>query len=501
MMYNLENNIHCVPYLGWLLTQVLHSQTYKKLQDQREVVFRHRSSSLKVNDVSKRKSWRESACTISLPSSPIQSEDESEEKETKLIIQSNTSQPSCDNILITRCFSDTNINTYDSESATRVDTPVSPHGDIDFGFPTIENYSVKNSHKLHPLAVNNNMTTQMPSVFKRDFEHQTSSDSSVDESNQTDSAIGLDSSIGQPSPAHEKPKENQIKLSNYVNQHLRSESINSFFTGNDDEYCLPSVDSNFEEDESDDDDDATDVFHVSFTETSDPYSYSPSHSLSPLSLSIISLSLISEPNTPVKGGNKRRITLPDNVLIYESFSTNAVDSFHPLLIPICGLVFSSSPHPEDRLDDIDTRFQTSEDQLQCLQQLLRDDSKEIGPEGMYRNELHKKFSINSEDVTLLESSTELVIENPLHAKSVGVEKDQSSITSDSQSIQKKSTDDKKRNTERDADAMFVQYQKNALNYLCDLTSRSHVRYVLNNVPWIDETKCHEISVEMEPLKQ
>ena len=318
MMYNLENNIHCVPYLGWLLTQVLHSQTYKKLQDQREVVFRHRSSSLKVNDVSKRKSWRESACTISLPSSPIQSEDESEEKETKLIIQSNTSQPSCDNILITRCFSDTNINTYDSESATRVDTPVSPHNDIDFGFPTIEKYSVKNSHILHPLAVNNNMTTQMPSVFKRDFEHQTSSDSSVDESNQTDSAIGLDSSIGQPSPAHEKPKENQMKLSNYVKQHLRSESINSFFTGNDDDYCLPSVDSNFEEDESDDDDDATDVFHVSFTETSDPYSYSPSRSLSPLSPSMISLSLISEPNTPVKSGNKRRITLPDLSLIHIS---------------------------------------------------------------------------------------------------------------------------------------------------------------------------------------
>lgn len=66
MLHKLQSRIHCIPYLGWLLTNILHWQVYSKLHRGGN---RARSASLSARQDKK---WRrDSVCSISMPTSPI----------------------------------------------------------------------------------------------------------------------------------------------------------------------------------------------------------------------------------------------------------------------------------------------------------------------------------------------------------------------------------------------------------------------------------------------
>lgn len=275
MLYNLQRRIQCIPYLGWLLTSILHKQVYDKLRKTRSSSVSGQAS----------KQWRASVCSISMPTSPLDHQEEEEEERVNIIV------PSLSPISFTHPgLSKSLCDIYSSND-----------------YPLIQ----------HPLT-NDHYMTPPPCVSMATSGHFTRKSSvsdSDDNSLKTDSAIGLDSSMSQVSP-----NKRNIKL----------------MTHNEEEnYSLPSIGNTFDSDDSEEEEEerGTIMQQTSFT-TATTISSSSSTSTSLLSPSMITLSITS-PQT------KRRSTLPH----LQSLPSRASSVYYDFTCG--GILFSSCSIPRD----------------------------------------------------------------------------------------------------------------------------------------------------------
>ena len=142
METNLQNRIQCIPYLGWLLTNIVHWKDYKSL--------RLRSESFSKETIGKKWSHRASVCTVSMPTSPV-----NEDNSTLLHNSETISRSLCDMLQVN-----------------------------------------KTATVTHPLF----LSVSPPSQEFLQVKAATNSTSDSDSSMKADSAIGLDSSMSQASP-------------------------------------------------------------------------------------------------------------------------------------------------------------------------------------------------------------------------------------------------------------------------------------------------------------
>ena len=494
MQHNMEHRIKNIPYLGWLLTSVLHSQTRKKLQEEREVVpLRHHMS---ITSCAGDRNLRASVCSFSLPSSPVPSDTE-EAVSNMIAISPRKKNHALDCVLFAKSLSESNIAQFvediENSPAYAFDTPESPRDEVDFGLQPMEKYS-----NSHPLPVNGTTEVDRPVSFNNG--RHTSSGSSVEDSVQTDSAIGLDSSIGQPSPAHENQSElhklnrdRTIHFSSSVNQRLRSESIPSFEL--DGEYVLPPVDSNFDDEDESDAEESTVNCCSSFMGTSS------SPSPSPLSPSMISFSLTSEPNTehstPQKTRKRSRLTSmkPGEC---ELIPSNSTEPDKVLYNSTCGVMFSSCPNSSRRIDSINFLFLHSSIPFKMIIQDFFD-----GCENITDITINKT---NQADNAAKSSTPVSSVSNDVNTSNGNnqMESVPSSIGDESSSCVPRDNQTptsppvQQRRIEDEKDNVFLQYQRNTLNYTHELSSKGYMRCLINHLPWLDENQCHQVSMEVEP---
>ena len=470
MMYNLSHNLQCVPYLGWLLTFLIHRQTYYKLQDASRggATLHRRSVSMREGNENKRKSWRESSCSLSLPSSPIHKiKMDDIEKMHDFQITTIGGSP------VIKSLSDTNV--LDSTQ----------HETSFIGPQSLPQPLIPQRLSVSDKAPS---TIPMTTEFKQSsFEHESSSDSSIDDhSAQNDSAIGLDSSIGHSTPERDskmnKENDHTIQFSNKPSQ---------FSLDDTEDYFLPPVDSNFESES--DDDDVIDG-PVNFEE---PLSISSSRSPSPfLSPSVISLSIVSE-STPI-ANEKRRVTLPEQSLntIKPAIKRNSCSYYD---FPF-GILFSSCSlqNSDCSILEIQETEATLAAVAQELQVQSQNDDQVVSETDVLQldhvtpvidSDTEQQIPIQSEDKTHEES-----INNSCHNS------DQQGL-SDISGLHLSSENGRTTTTTTPPVVVFdifKQYQFNALKYSCNMNSRNKLRNFINDIPWVDENKCYSISLKMEP---
>ena len=468
MMYNLEHNIQCVPYLGWLLTNLIHRQTYYKLQDASRggATLHRRSVSMREGNENKRKSWRESSCSLSLPSSPVHKiKMDDIEKIHEFQITTIDGSP------VIKSLSDTNVLDSTQHETSFIGPQSLPQ-------PLIP----------QRLSVSNKAPSTIPMTteFKQpSFEHESSSDSSIDDhSAQNDSAIGLDSSFGHSTPERDgkinKENDHTIQFSNKPSQ---------FSLDDPEDYFLPPVDSNFESESDDDDDDVIDG-PVSFEE---PSSISSSRSPSPfLSPSVISLSIVSE-STPIPS-EKRRVTLPEQSLktIKPAIKRNSCSYYD---FPF-GILFSSCSLQNSNCSilEIQETEATLAAVVQELQVQSQNDNEVVSEADVVQldhvtpvidSDTEQQMPIQSEDTTLEESTDNSCQDS--HQQGL----------SDISGLHL-SPENGRTTTPVVVFDIFKQYQFNALKYSCNINNRNKLRNFIKNIPWVDENKCHSISLKMEP---
>ncbi|XP_011404744.2 PREDICTED: ras guanine nucleotide exchange factor Q-like [Amphimedon queenslandica] len=143
MEINLQNRVQCVPYLGWLLTNIVHWKDYKSL--------RMRSESFSKETKRNKWSHRASVCSVSMPTSPVNDDDSTLLHSTEVM-----SRSLCDMLQV--------------------------------------NY--KTTTVTHPLLLSISPPSQEFLQVKGAITSASDSDSSI----KADSAIGLDSSMSQASP-------------------------------------------------------------------------------------------------------------------------------------------------------------------------------------------------------------------------------------------------------------------------------------------------------------
>ncbi len=481
MQYNLRNNIQCIPFLGWLLTYTIHYQTFKKLQGKNESShLQHQSTSIYCS--SPKQNLRESTGNVSLPLSPHLDSDERSE------MHSIVENFSAELLQFSKSLSDTCMEKYARGSSSTVTPPGSSHHDeVDFYFPDTET----SNDFLHPLST----CFINPVAFSR-LQHDQqsgSSSSSIEESVQTDSAIGLDSSTGQPSPAHRsqngfvKPlKKRAIQFGNFSQTKLQFTSMPSLSDIADG--CLPDIACKSEDEGSDSEGRPDRGFGSSFMGASLSLSQSPV-----ISPSMISISLISEPSTPQK--TLRQPKLFNIRQHYPCGSANSLNCLEDSTFSLfsCGVVFTTSTLPINPL--YSQGLVSFEDIKRQMQDFFSFTYPRIGSE---RNTLANlvKFStpINS-ILNIAAASTLSDSQEDTSATERNETDDQDSL---SQTSCSKKTESAENGLSPVNDSVLVQHQMNTLNYSCELTSRRHMRCLINTVPWLDENQCYKVSMDVEP---
>ena len=468
MVYNLEHDIQCIPYLGWLLTYLIHQQTYYKLQDANRgsATLHRRSVSMREGNENKRKSWRDSSCSLSLPSSPIHKiKMDDFEKIHAFQITTNDGTP------VIKCLSDTNVLDSIQHETSFIDPQSFPQ-------PLIP----------RKLSVCDKVPPTIPMATESQqssFDHDSSSDSSIDEhSAQNDSAIGLDSSFGHSTPERDgktnKENDRIIQFSNEPSQFSLDDS---------EDYFLRPVDSNFESES--DDDDITDG-PVRFEE---PSSISSSRSPSPfLSPSVISLSIVSGSIPQHIPNEKRRVTLPEQTLkiskpAIKRNSCSYYDFPFGILFSSCSL--QNSDYSILQIQETEATLAAVAQELQVQSQ---DDSQVV----------------SETDVVQLDHITPVIdsdIEQEMPVQSEDTNHDEFNDNSCHNSHQQGLSDIPKLHLSPENGRttttplvfdIFKQYQFNALKYSCTINGRNKLRNFIKNIPWVDENKCHSISLKMEP---
>ena len=190
METNLQNRVQCIPYLGWLLTSIVHCTDYKSL--------RVRSESFSEDKANKKWSKGMSICAVSMPTSPINQDDNSSLEKSEAISRS--------------------------------------LGDI------MEDK--RRNNITHPLFLS--LSPPPPQVLQ--VKAPTTSTSDSESSMKADSAIGLDSSMSQASP--------ERKPENIKEQEKEEEEDDDDKEGEQEggeDYSLPVLERSFEDSETEDD--------------------------------------------------------------------------------------------------------------------------------------------------------------------------------------------------------------------------------------------------------
>lgn len=253
MQANVASGVLFVPYLAWFLNSVMTTDTLFELRRDRELGFKNKrfdsasvsSSSHKAaqrTSSGKRTSWRDSVCSVSLPSSPAHSinsrktrDEEKAQKRGVVLSKSENDLESSDSSIgvAISCGSGSQLAITRSHS-----TQIIPS----FTFPCAMAVASSTDPK--------NLFPQHPTV---------SSESSIDEhSPQTDSAVVLES-LGCLSPVQQQ--QHALGSSSCINSlpcHPRTNSTLSYS----DDYVLPEVEVSFEYSDADDETDG--VFETSF---------------------------------------------------------------------------------------------------------------------------------------------------------------------------------------------------------------------------------------------
>lgn len=476
MRYNFENNIQCIPYLGWLLTYTLHYQTFKKFQkDNGTVPFRHhhhRTSSMSFPN--SKKLFRESVCSLSLPNSPP----ESENGEDNSAFQSVITNFSAEVLHFTKSVSDSNMLQYTKDNNTpslpTPDRSSSPQDEIDFDYPNNSQL-----HPLHPLAdkvIVNPLIYSIVDCNNRD----SSSDSSVE----VQSDIASDCTTGQPTSTYSPAHNQQSTRRQEENDSVHFESI-PHPSLSDTEYILPPLDHL-----SDNDNDyerQDNVFDGSFTRTSCSGG-SSSRSPSVISPSMVSFNLISEPTTPHRTNPNQSRLLSICYPQYDSHVNNSV-----LCISSCGVLFSSVHSSEDMIDLVHIPYHEPAP-AEGREVVLADIIEHV----------RKFFTAPSEKDVLVKFTTPTLSVNDEIVDDLDlVTLPQSPHTPNNHQTMLRIRNDEQMSPTTSSqpfedDSVFIQYQRNSLCYSCELTSRQHMRSLINKVPLLDENQCHQVSVEIEP---
>ena len=483
MQYNLTNNIQCIPFLGWLLTYTIHYQTFKKLQvkNESETHLQHRSTSVYCS--SPRQSLRESMSNVSLPSSPLHLDSDEESKMHSIV-----ENFSADLLQFSKSLSDTCMEKYARGSSSTVTAHGSSHHDeVDFYFPDTES----SNDFLHPLTSNSTCFINPVAFSRLQHDQQSrSSSSSIEESVQTDSAIGLDSSTGQPSPAHRLQncfvnplKQRTIQFANSSQTKLQFKSMPSLSDYFDiADGCLLDIVNKSKDEESDSEGRPDRGFSSSFMGASLSSSQSPV-----ISPSMISISLISEPSTPQKTLRQSKLFNTRQCCPCSS-SANSLNCLEDSTLSLfsCGVLFTTSTHPINPL--YSQGLVSFEDIKRQVQDFLSFTNPRIGSE---RNNLANlvKFS------TPINSVLNIAATSTLPDNQEDTSTTERNETADQDSLSQTSCS--KKNESAD-DSVLIQHQLNTLNYSCELTSRRHMRYLINTVPCLDENQCYKVSMDVEP---
>lgn len=255
MQANIASGVFFIPYLAWFLNSVITNDTLFEVRRDRELDFKNNrfvsaSVSGSSHEVVRRKgsgrpmSWRDSICSVSLPSSPAHSVD---------CRKNNVEKARKRGIVLSKSENDL-LESSDSS----LGFAVSGGSSSQLGITRSHSSQIMSS--FTGTNVEGAPTTTDPkNLFPR--HSAISSDSSIDEhSPQTDSAVALES-LGHLSPVQQQ--QHVLGSASSCTMSLpcrpRTNSILSYS----DDYVLPEVEVSY--DDSDADDETDNVFDSSFT--------------------------------------------------------------------------------------------------------------------------------------------------------------------------------------------------------------------------------------------
>jgi hypothetical protein len=433
MSVNLQSDVCCIPYLGWLLTNIMHWQTYDKLH----VSSTHRrSASVVERRKLKRKSWRESTCSISLPTSPVLSDSEdkdgpNDDEEHSTFTNDMSLYQSIQKAL-SKSFIDDNPESH--HHPLQQSSPIKPQLSSD-------------------IFLDSNPTTD--SIIKQLFIHGSSSDTSTDDRSVHDSAICLDSNnTSQNSPF--RIGNNQLFTAGGPSgMRLKSNS--------------PSAPSgNFEsESENEDSINTHSKSKINFIE-----------SLSSSSASLISTSMITLSLT------QRSLSLPDLHKMSHQ-TTDKHSSYHDfqggVLFTTCDLKSSSSSIlTSASYKEIDTTATLKSAAKQLIQS----------------SENNNKLSSETNFLLLEDNNctTPTIIDQTIQSNMVDSEKYQEVVR---RSIVTSPIKDCNTLTNNSIMETFQRYQDNSYTYSTEFPVHPKIRRLILKTPWVDEKECHNVSLKAE----